>query len=434
MIKCFTFENFKSFEKAELNIEQLTTLIGTNASGKSNAIEGIRILAELATGMEVSAILDGTKSYSGAVRGGSSSCPRFRTSAFRLGCLVAGGDDYDLLYEIKIHVNDKLYVEEEGLYIVPPGQTAPRTNKLFRTKQAKYDGADIKVEYKSDKHGTNPDMICVRTAAILPQLYSKLPRETEEERTVVEELGKVIQTLRKVFVLDPVTQKMRGYNRISDNDLRSDCENISAALLKLCEEEGTKQRLLSMIHDLPENEISDIAFIETRIGDVIFTLRERYASSTEMVDARKLSDGTLRSIAVLTAVLMSPPGSVIVMEEIDNGVHPGRVWKLIEDIVQISAERGIDVILTTHNAMLLNQYRKKQLIGVSVAYRENEKGTSKLIPLLDVPNYPELLIGGGLGTALKNTNLSDFIHDGIWSTDKHLSAFRQDDVSVKRRR
>ena len=43
MIKSFIFENFKSFKKAELNIESLTTLIGTNASGKSNAIEGIRL-------------------------------------------------------------------------------------------------------------------------------------------------------------------------------------------------------------------------------------------------------------------------------------------------------------------------------------------------------------------------------------------------------
>ena len=47
MIKCFTFENFKSFEKAELNLEALTTLIGTNSSGKSNAIEGIAILAKV---------------------------------------------------------------------------------------------------------------------------------------------------------------------------------------------------------------------------------------------------------------------------------------------------------------------------------------------------------------------------------------------------
>ena len=61
MIKCFTFENFKSFEKAELNIEALTTLIGTNASGKSNAIEGIMILARTATGIELNTVLDGTK-------------------------------------------------------------------------------------------------------------------------------------------------------------------------------------------------------------------------------------------------------------------------------------------------------------------------------------------------------------------------------------
>ena len=49
MIKSFIFENFKSFEKATLNIEALTTLIGTNSSGKSNAIEGIEILAKAVT-------------------------------------------------------------------------------------------------------------------------------------------------------------------------------------------------------------------------------------------------------------------------------------------------------------------------------------------------------------------------------------------------
>ena len=61
MIKSFIFENFKSFEKTELNIESLTTLIGTNASGKSNAIEGITILAKAATGIDLSTILDGDR-------------------------------------------------------------------------------------------------------------------------------------------------------------------------------------------------------------------------------------------------------------------------------------------------------------------------------------------------------------------------------------
>lgn len=115
MIKCFTYENFKSFEKAELDIEALTTLIGTNSSGKSNAIEGISILAKTVTGLELSMILDGTKSTGAVVRGGSSGCARFKTNAFKLGCLAELDSENDLLYEIKIGVKERAAVEEEGI-------------------------------------------------------------------------------------------------------------------------------------------------------------------------------------------------------------------------------------------------------------------------------------------------------------------------------
>ncbi len=84
MIKCFTFENFKSFEKAELDIEALTTLIGTNSSGKSNVIEGMSILAKAATGIELSTILDGTKNTGDVLRVGCRGCARFITNAFKL--------------------------------------------------------------------------------------------------------------------------------------------------------------------------------------------------------------------------------------------------------------------------------------------------------------------------------------------------------------
>ncbi|WP_304944497.1 AAA family ATPase [Vallitalea guaymasensis] len=35
MIRNFTFENFKSFDKTILDIEQLTIMVGANASGKT---------------------------------------------------------------------------------------------------------------------------------------------------------------------------------------------------------------------------------------------------------------------------------------------------------------------------------------------------------------------------------------------------------------
>ncbi len=405
MIKCFIFENFKSFEKAELNIEDFTTLIGTNASGKSNAIEGIRILSEAVSGLELSTVLDGTKSFIGAVRGGAKGCPRFKTGAFKLGCLVSLDSESDLLYEIKISVNNRIYVEEEALYKMPVDQLSPRVNKVFKTKAVRSGGADVLVEYRNGRRGTNPALICIRTAAILPQMFTKIPRETEEERQVHEWIETVIESLKNILVLDPVPQSMRDYTRISDYDLRVNCENISSVMRHMCEDKGKKKQLLDVIRDLPENEVTDIEFIETKIGDVIFALKEKYMNSTELVDARKLSDGTLRCIAMIVAALVSAPGSVLIMEEIDNGIHPGRIEKLADNLFRIAQERKVDMIVTTHNAMLMNRYKKEQLIGVSVVYREKERGTSKFVSFVDLDNFSGILASGGLGNAMMDNRL-----------------------------
>ena len=34
------------------------------------------------------------------------------------------------------------------------------------------------------------------------------------------------------------------------------------------------------------------------------------------------------------------------IEEIDNGIHPARVYKLIEQLISIGKERKIDIIIT----------------------------------------------------------------------------------------
>lgn len=79
MIKAFLFENFKSFDKARLDLEKLTILIGSNSGGKTNAIEGIRILSEIATGRDFSIILDGSKNVDSDIRGGSRGCPKLNS-------------------------------------------------------------------------------------------------------------------------------------------------------------------------------------------------------------------------------------------------------------------------------------------------------------------------------------------------------------------
>lgn len=405
MIKSFIFENFKSFEKAELDIEGLTTLIGTNSSGKSNAVEGISILAKAATGVELSTILDGIKSTGAVVRGGSRGCARFKTNAFKLGCLIDMDDKKDLLYEIKIGVGDRVVIEEEGLYLVKKDSLGPKTNKIFKTKKAESGCAEIKVQYKNGSTGNDPDMLCVRSNAILPQMVGKMRRDTKEERETIVWMEQVVNHLKNIRMLDPIPSSIRDYVRISDIELRQNCDNLSAVLNEMCKDNGKKTQLLKVVKELPENEVEDIEFVETKIGDVIFALRERNLNSTELVDARQLSDGTLRCIAVLVAVLIGEPGSMVMIEELDNGIHPARVYKLVEQLITIGRERNIDIIITTHNATLLNAYKKEELMGVSVVYRDRERGTSKIQSFIEIENFPAMLAAGGLGDAMIDESL-----------------------------
>ncbi len=59
MIKEIRFMNWKSYKDAKLYIDPLNVLIGTNASGKSNAIDAIAFLNNAVNGRNLQASLDG---------------------------------------------------------------------------------------------------------------------------------------------------------------------------------------------------------------------------------------------------------------------------------------------------------------------------------------------------------------------------------------
>ena len=136
-------------------------------------------MSELSTGRDISVILDGSKNIDSLIRGGSKGCCRRGSSFFKLGCLIDYDDKYDLLYEVKIYVGSRTYIEKESLLKVSNDQK----NKdilIFQTKPAaSKESGDIKVEYNNGKRGTNPDLTCMRSSAVLPQMRTKMPVNEE---------------------------------------------------------------------------------------------------------------------------------------------------------------------------------------------------------------------------------------------------------------
>ena len=316
-------------------------------------------------------------------------------------------EEHDLIYSIKIKVQDRVYVEEESFY---KKSITGEKELIFKTKKAVLkDSGDIKVEYNNGKQGKNPDVSCIRSSAVLPQLVTKISTENKNYKDNQNYLNIVINDLKGMLFLNPVPSEMRDYSRISDIELKPQADNISSVLYTLCKEEENKKYILDIIGTLPENDILDIGFITTSIGDVMFKLKEQYGNSSEFIEAKRLSDGTIRCIAVIASLISEKKGNIVVIEEVDNGIHPSRAKSLIDAIAKLANERGIDVIITTHNAALLNAVSREQLIGVSIAYRHEENGGSEFIQFIDIDKYPNLLAKGSLGDLVINEEILNSI-------------------------
>lgn len=387
MLKSIYLHNFKSFAEAELPLEQLTLMIGSNASGKSNALEALWILSQLATGRELSVILDGERRSDGRVRGGRAACPRVPFQSFELGCTYQA-EKYELEYRIMIRVDDGVVVERESLERVIQN----RREVLFETEES-VPPWFISVQYLT---GEKNDLgtLCEHKMSTLSQIYGQMLRDTEVLRRTASDIQLFRLVLSKIFLFQPEPWRMRDYARMGDKELRFNGENLSAVLHDLRETKNGIEDIRKIIDDLPDNGIEKMGFILTSARDVMLLLHE---SGGIQMDARQLSDGTLRCLAILAAVYSEPEGSMIVVEELDNGIHPSRITKLLHAIQQIAAERHLMLVVTTHNPAVMDAVGPDHMDGLVLCYRSKEDGASTFARIVDLPDYLRLVAKGTMG-------------------------------------
>ena len=155
MLTAITLENFKSYQRARLSLAPLTVLIGANASGKSNAIEGMRLLSWLAQGQKLSAIQYAVQSGDRVMRGTVEDLPLERGDAFCIGA------ETDQTEWNRLHM--KLQRRPDGLHIVAEtlshdGASVP----LYSLDQPSSGrGTDCGVAYNNFAKGRNkPHVTC----------------------------------------------------------------------------------------------------------------------------------------------------------------------------------------------------------------------------------------------------------------------------------
>ncbi|NES94605.1 MAG: AAA family ATPase [Desertifilum sp. SIO1I2] len=385
MLKQLTLTNWKSFRHAKLPLDPLTVLIGTNASGKSNALEALEFLKRIALGQDLKTALMGDSTIPG-IRGGAEWAAYQSEYYFELEVVVQGeNSNIDYLYTLTVQTKPIVQLSGESI----------RKNQydllISTERQDNSSTIDVLVHlepYEHWEHSWNRSHSIILTQAT--GFYHD-----------IEGLDIVSRAIKNILVLDPVPYKMREYSPLSE-EIQRDGSNIAGVLAALSEEEQVQveSALSSYVKHLPEGDIQKVwAEKVGRFGtDAMLYCKELWKGDRTMdIDARGMSDGTLRFLAIVTALLTRPEGSQLIIEEVDNGLHPSRADLLLKILREIGEQRKIDLLVTTHNPALLDALGPEMIPFVVVAHRDNETGDSQLTLLEGIENLPKLMASGSLG-------------------------------------
>lgn len=411
MLSSLIIENFKSYVKAVIPLASMTFLIGPNASGKSNALEAFRLLSWLAKGMRLDDIGRNIQNGDAHIRGRAADLFKDVTDVLTIGCHL---DDSVLGWnelQIEIGMSDEQLVLE-GEAISSSSEALP----LYHVEGLQSKHTDVlNVMYNNFKRGKNkPRIPCTNQQAIFYQLETPgrfLQKDTRAQKEIPAVTQRFREQLRNIFFLAPNPAAMRDYSFAGDNELREDGSNLSSVLAKLCKQEQMKQSLLDFIRSLPEQDITDISFISTERSDVMVRLHESFGNKEQKIDAPLLSDGTLRVLSVGAVLLSAPEKSLVVIEEVDNGIHPSRADFLVKQIQNIVSRRGLQVLISSYNPALLDAVPDTALGDVLYCYRNPENGSSRIVRLADMKRFPELVAQGSLGQLMTSNRLEKFLED-----------------------
>ena len=197
-------------------------------------------------------------------------------------------------------------------------------------------------------------------------------------------------------------------------------DNLSSVLQAVCADEAKKSALLDWVRQLTPMDAVDFDFPSDQTGRVLLVLVEADGRRTSAYSA---SDGTLRLLAILAALLGPEPARFYFLEELENGIHPNRLALFVQLLETVTAQGKTQVVATTHSPQLLRLLSHESLEHASVVYRLPGTSTGRIKRIVDIPHIREVL---------KTQDLAR-LHESGWLEDilNFIEAPEPEEAAVK---
>lgn len=333
LIKSLQLANLLSYgpDHPPIELRPLNVLVGANGSGKSNFLEAISLL-QAAPDQITRPVRDGggihdwlhqTAGHTGA-----------RPDAWVEAVIANGHDAEYFRYRVTFNeMGGRFQIQDEFLEYekTQPGKAQPyffyRWNGGHPVLNAKGMG-----ERGLQRDSIQPDLSILaqkRDADIYPELT-----------WVARQLDSIRQYRDWTFGRY-ATPRLAQKTDAPNDRLEPDCSNLGLMLNRLRMNGAARRKLIAALRQVYEG-IEDVD-VSIQGGTVQVFLLEANGCA---IPATRLSDGTLRYLALLTVLCDPDPPPLVTIEEPELGLHPDML-PVVADLLTDASERT-QLIVTTH--------------------------------------------------------------------------------------
>jgi len=344
-IDCLSIKGFKSIRNMEkLHLSKLNILIGANGVGKSNFVSYFRLLGEM---------LDKRLQVWTAKQGGADRVLTFgvkETPVFS-SFIEFGKNGYS--FDLEATIEGGFVFSRETLYFHDSGYSGAWTDPLGSGH------SEAKLKQKAKETSSVP-YYCYRSIASWRVYHFHDTSETAG----VKRLGTV-----------------------HDNEyLRTDASNLAAFLYRLKEEAPNEFQQIRKTIRLAIPFFDDFVLKPQSLPSEEQQIRLLWKQKDNdyALWPSQLSDGSIRFMCLVTALLQPEPPSTIIIDEPELGLHPYAIT-LLGGLLR-SASTRMQIIVSTQSVPLLNEFSIDDLIVVE---REEDVSVFKRLDEDEFSNWLE---------------------------------------------
>jgi predicted ATPase len=362
MITHIEIDGFKSFLDFELDVPPFLALVGPNSSGKSNVLDAIdlyqnavRSSSPMAWGRPSSALLEARRGRPHELFHQVAKGTPVENLRIEVSRLVQFPGPYLAGYLVGLRWNVGARLEDGDPREWSPSWDVfdPAKDPLFPDASRERTWRDVREEFQS---WSSADRVYVDTVAKLETAMSEV-----EVRQYV-----------------PIPHEMRGLASAADTRaLLSSGGNLAAVLGRMRDTEAFGDLMIDLAALVPD-VVRVVPELDEKRQEWSFDL---VIDGQGLVPSTLLSDGTLRVLGLLAALHDPDHPGVLMIEEIENGLHPSRLAELLrrmqDSVTDLNDPASLDrplrqVILTSHSPVVVSElyrWRPESLIFMDSVVR-----------------------------------------------------------------